>query len=108
MTQFLLERYVPRANDGAIERDAERARLSAEALTLEGTPVRYLRSIFVPDDETCFLLYEAGSVEAVRAAALRAALPFERISLAIGDEHAGGTARLVGTGKKVPRNSVRG
>jgi hypothetical protein len=87
MTQFLVERYVPRANDGAIEREAERARLSAEALTVEGTPVRYLRSIFVPEDETCFLLYEAGSVEAVQAAALRAALPFERISIAIGSEY---------------------
>jgi hypothetical protein len=52
-------------------------------LCLEGTPVRYLRSIFVPEDEICFLLYEAGSADAVREAALRARLPVERVAAVI-------------------------
>ena len=41
-------------------------------------PVRYVRAIFVPEDETCFFLYEAGSVDAVRKAARRAGLGCER------------------------------
>ena len=34
-----------------------------------------MRSIFVPEDETCFYVYEATRVENVREAALRAELP---------------------------------
>jgi hypothetical protein len=45
----------------------------------EGIPVRFLRSIFVPEDETCFYLYEAASAEQVREAALRAQLPFASV-----------------------------
>lgn len=78
-----MEQYVARWDRAAVERDATNARLAAEALTREGTPVRYLRFIFVPDDETCFHLYEAPSVDAVREAALRAAVPVERIAEAL-------------------------
>ena len=57
--------------------------MAAEELTREGTPIRVLRSIFVPEDETCFYLYEAESVEAVREAARRAVLPVGSIAEAI-------------------------
>ena len=80
MPEFLVELYISRADTAAAGLNEERARLSAEELTREGTPIRYLRSIFVPDDETCFLLYEAASADAVREAATRAALPFERLA----------------------------
>ena len=79
MREFLIELYVPRADRGGAEAAAERVRLAAEELTREGTPVRYLRSIFVPEDETCFFLCEAASIEAVRETARRADLRFERI-----------------------------
>ena len=46
----------------------------------EGIPVRLVRSVFVPEDEACFYLYEATSAEAVREAARRAALPFARFA----------------------------
>jgi hypothetical protein len=39
-----------------------------------GTPVRFLRSIFVPEDETCFFLFEAPTAAAVRDTARRAQL----------------------------------
>jgi hypothetical protein len=48
-------------------------------MTQEGTPVRYLRSTFIPDEEKCFCLFEGPSVEAVRTANDRAQLPYERI-----------------------------
>jgi hypothetical protein len=83
MTEYLLELYVARADAPAVERGADRVRRAAEEHTREGTPVRYLRSIFVPDDETCFLIFEAGSADAVREVARRAALSFDHVATAI-------------------------
>jgi hypothetical protein len=61
------------------------ARDASEELTREGTAVRFVRSVFVPEDETCFCLYEAGSVDVVREAARRAALAFDRVAAAVRD-----------------------
>ncbi|HVN40313.1 MAG TPA: nickel-binding protein [Myxococcota bacterium] len=80
MSLFLVELYVSRADPGAARRWCRDARRAAEDLTRSGTPVRYQRSIFVPDDETCFCLFEAENADAVRAAACRAELPFQRIA----------------------------
>jgi ubiquinone/menaquinone biosynthesis C-methylase UbiE len=44
--------------------------------------VRYLQSFFVPEDETCFLLYEADSVDLVTEAVGRAGLRLEHVSAA--------------------------
>lgn len=79
MAEFLVESYVSRRDSSSVERGAERSRAAAEELTRAGTPVRYLRSFFVPEDETCFFVYEAVSADAVRTAATRAALTFERV-----------------------------
>jgi hypothetical protein len=86
VAEYLLELYVSRTDGDAIERAAGRARTVSEELTREGTPVRYLRSIFVPEDETCFLLFGAPSMDAVKEVARRAALQFERISAAAPSE----------------------
>lgn len=50
----------------------------------EGVPVRFLRSIFVPEDETCFCLFQAPSSEEVREAAHRAALPLAGVAADLG------------------------
>jgi hypothetical protein len=78
MGKFIVELYVARGDEGAIERGVELTRRAAELLTAAGTPVRHLRSIFVPADETCFFLFEADDAEAAQAAARAAELPFER------------------------------
>jgi hypothetical protein len=83
VNEYLLELYVSRTDDHAVEQSVERMRL---ALEQQGTPVRYLRSIFVPEDETCYLLFEAASVEAVREAAQLAGLPFAHVAAAIETE----------------------
>jgi hypothetical protein len=85
MAEFLVEVYVPRTDPAAAERGAERARTAAEQLAAEGAPIRYLRSIFVPEDETCFHLYTAASAAEVDAAARRAALGFDRIAEAVSE-----------------------
>ena len=83
MAEFLAEFYLSPSDREAAQVGADRARLAAEKLALRGTPVRYLSSIFLPEDETCFHLYEASSAEAIREVAQRAELSFERVLEAI-------------------------
>ncbi len=89
MPEYLVEFYASRSDGAAVERSAERASVHAAELTREGTPVRYVRSIFVPEDETCFLLYEAVSAADVREAACRAGVPFERVAELFGESRGG-------------------
>jgi hypothetical protein len=79
VAQYLVELFVPRTDALGVRR----ARLAAEDLARAGTAVRYLRSIFVPADEICFLLFEAACAQDIRDAARSADLPFERISEAV-------------------------
>jgi hypothetical protein len=85
MAEYLIELYVSRGDPCAVASAAERARLAAHELTRKGEPVRYMRAIFVPEDETCFFLYEADSAEVVREAARRAGLASEHVSEALGE-----------------------
>jgi hypothetical protein len=54
-----------------LETLADDARALADELRAEGMQLRFLRTIAVPDDETCFHLFE-GSDEAVAEASSRA------------------------------------
>ena len=89
MTEFLVELYLSRADAAALECSVRRARLAAEEQTRQGMPVRYLRSMYLPEDETSFVLYEAESAEAARRAAALADLTFERVSEVIADTRPG-------------------
>jgi hypothetical protein len=79
MKTYLVECFVPRMSGP--ERAEVAARLSSRPGGEESAaePVRYLRSTYVPEDEICFHLFEAESMEAVREASLRASLVFDRI-----------------------------
>ena len=79
MNEFLVELYVSKTDCAAVAVGAERLSRAAAELTVEGRPVRLVRSIFVPEDETCFLLVEAATAETVLETARRAALPLERV-----------------------------
>ena len=41
--------------------------------------MRYLRSLYIKEDETCFFLYAAESADAVREAARATGRPFEHV-----------------------------
>ena len=60
-----------------------RLRAAAERLSAEGTPVRHLRSSFLPADELCLHLIEAESPEAAGEATRRAGMAPERIVEAV-------------------------
>ena len=57
----------------------ERARIAAEQLTREGTAVRCVRSVYLPEEDTCLLVFEAPTPEAVDLAGRRAGLTYDRI-----------------------------
>jgi hypothetical protein len=83
VAEYLVELYVARSDRAGAERRGDRARLAAEQLASKGVPVRYLRSIFVPEDETCFYLYEAASPDVVREATRLAGFTSERVTEAV-------------------------
>jgi Protein of unknown function (DUF4242) len=82
MAEYLVELYVAQGDHVAAQQQAERAEQASADLTREGRPVRCVRSIFVPEDETCFLLCEAPSADVVAEAMHRAGLRHEHISAA--------------------------
>jgi hypothetical protein len=98
-TTFLVEAYAAAMTTNQVEtcRDA------AADISAEGTPVRYVRSIFVTDEETSFHVFEAASAAAVHEAARRAGLTDARISRAIetegGPRTAEESARPAGRGR---------
>jgi hypothetical protein len=83
MPEFLAETYAPRDAPDIPERRAGEAALAADQVSEEGAQVSLLRAIFVPEDETCFYLYQSSSADAVREAVTRACLRPERITQAV-------------------------
>jgi len=82
VASFVVETYLSR--DAPEEPDRTIARIidAVAELTASGQAVRYVRSIFIPDDETCLLLFEAETADVIRAAAVRAGIDPDRISRA--------------------------
>jgi hypothetical protein len=78
MPSYLVESYAA-ASPSAVEDARRRARRTAEL----GVGVTYLRTTFLPEDETILHLFEAPSVQVLDEAGRRAALPFERIVEAV-------------------------
>jgi muconolactone delta-isomerase len=81
VTSFLVEAYTPTAP--ALSEIEARARLASVELQREGVPVRYVRSILIPGDETCLHLFQGPSVEAVREVSERAGFSAQRIVEAV-------------------------
>ena len=79
MPTYMVERYLPRITSDQLLSAAARAKSTTAEMTKEGTPIRYLRSIFVPGEEKCFCIFDGPSSEAVEQANRRAEIPFERV-----------------------------
>ena len=79
MPSYLVEGFLPRSRAAELTDAVARVRRAAEALSAEGTPVRHVRSSFLPADELFLHVLEAESAEAVREATRRADVTPERI-----------------------------
>jgi hypothetical protein len=83
MPTYLVEAYMPRAHGREAGAAGFRARAAAAELSADGVPVRYVRTTFLPEDETCFHVFVAESTEAVDEACRRAELGRVRIVPAV-------------------------
>ncbi len=100
--RYLVEVYVPGHDVGELEQLAARAAKAAGELERQGRLIRYLRSIFVPEEEMCFHLYSAGSIVEVREASARAGVDPERVAAAFEAEATRHAAAL-----RAPRGEER-
>jgi hypothetical protein len=73
-SRYLVELATPASGWQDLQQLTSRARAGAEEMSREGAAIRFLRSIFVPEDHSCFFLYECDSIETVGEAGRRAQL----------------------------------
>ena len=83
MPDYCLELYLAGGSPAALEEAAGRARAAAESFGACGRSVRYLRSTYLPEDETCLHFFAAASDEDVAEAARQAGLTGNRITRSI-------------------------
>jgi hypothetical protein len=108
MPEFLAETYAPRGNGGTpAPSAADLARAAGQASGPQG-PVRFLGAVAVPEEETCFWLYQAPSAAAVRAAMTAAGLRPERITPAAPIRPPAPAPGLPGTGRHPPHTDPAG
>jgi len=79
MSKFLVERNLPGITPEQLGAAASAAKETTASMTSEGTPVRYLRSTFIPGEDKCYCLFEGPSADVVKMANDRAQLPYDRI-----------------------------
>jgi hypothetical protein len=77
--QYLVEVYHSKTRPDEALPAAKRACAAAEEIASGGIPVRYVRSHFVRDDETCLYVFEAPFAAAVQAACRLAGIAGDRI-----------------------------
>lgn len=79
MQVYMVERSLKGIPMDQLAAAQARAIDTAERMRGDGTPVRYIRSTFVPDSGTCMCLFEAESPEQVDRLNRTAGIPFDRI-----------------------------
>lgn len=79
MAVYMVERDLPGITNDGLAGAQKAAIAGSEKSTASGTPVRYIRSTFVPGEARCMCLFEASTADAVRDVNESAGLPFTRI-----------------------------
>jgi hypothetical protein len=79
MNLFLVRRNLPDLAGSAIRAGVQRCHNHAEELAATGHHIRYVGCAYVAADGFCGCVYEASSVELVRLATERAAVPYDQI-----------------------------
>ncbi len=83
MPSYVVEAYLPRLSREELSSFEQRLRRAAEIVSRSGTPIEHVRSVHIPQDETCFHFFEAASADAVGAAGKQAGVVFDRITEAL-------------------------
>jgi len=75
LSRFILE--LTPGDDGLedIQKVSARSRAACDEMSADSAPIRFLRSLFVPEDGSCFLLFEAASSRTVEEVTRKALVP---------------------------------
>lgn len=79
MPLYYVERSLPGITPDQLTAAAARAKTTTARMTQEGTPVRYLRSTFIPGEDKCYCLFEGPTPDVVEEANRQAEIPYERV-----------------------------
>lgn len=80
MRSYLIERYLPGLSEAELRDALKRLGEACAELSSSGKPVRYVGSMFLPDEETCFCRLDGDSRETAAQANEIARLPYARIT----------------------------
>lgn len=79
MSIFMVERSLRGISTEDLGAAQRAAIAKGEEMTATGTPVRYVRTTFAPEDGRCMCLFEANSSEDVRRLNDEAGIPYVRV-----------------------------
>ena len=79
MAVFMVDRDLPGITTEQLAAAQTACIETGEKFTQEGKPVRYIRSMFVPEEAHCMCLFEAENADAVSEVNKAANIPFTRV-----------------------------
>jgi Protein of unknown function (DUF4242) len=80
---YLVDRDLPGMTRDQLAAAHRAAAETARRFTAEGKPVRYIRSLFLPQEARCLCLFEALDAECVRSLNDTAQIPFTSVTEAL-------------------------
>jgi len=83
MSVYMVERSLKGIAMSDLAAAQKAAIKTSQEFSAQGTPVRYIRSTFVPGTGACMCLFEAGDADAVKRVNETAKIPFDRITEAL-------------------------
>ena len=83
MNVYMVERSLPGISMDQLAGAQRRAIDTAAEMTAQGTPVRYIRSTFLPDSGKCMCLFAANGEENVQFLNEKAGIPFDKVTAAM-------------------------
>ena len=83
MSVYMVERSLKGIAMSDLAAAQQAAIATSKRFSAEGTPVRYIRSTFVPESGACMCLFEASGADAVKRVNEEAKIPFDRVTEAL-------------------------
>jgi hypothetical protein len=80
---YLVDRDLPGITRDQLAAAHRAATETARRFTAAGKPVRYIRSVFLPQEARCLCLFEAPDAECVRSLNDAAQIPFTSVTEAL-------------------------